>query len=194
MRVCPDHLTCGGGNLGGFDGGAVVSGAAISRLTGPLPQPPSGAPTRRGRALFLSDDRTGSAPLSRTTQQVTVSWSNGGNPEDRTPCEQATTSTSRIAESWSSAGNRCDRTRLATVDIRQGSNGAESWSNTQEGDDRTRSVGVGRRRRMTMSSGSDCGCGRFRRSWVRRLCAGRECRHHDQRNPRGPAGREVEDD
>ena len=43
-----------------------------------------------------------------------------------------------------------------------------------------------------MSSGSDRGCGRFRRSRVARLCAGRECRHHDQRNARGPAGREVE--
>ena len=53
-------------------------------------------------------------------------------------------------------------------------------------------VGVGRRRLMTMSSGSDRGCGRFRRSRVARLCAGRECRHHDQRNARGPAGREVE--
>ena len=122
------------------------------------------------------------------------SCSNGGNPEDRTPCTQATTSTSRIAESWSNAGNRADRTRLATVDIRQGRNGAESWSNTQERDDRTRSVGTGRRRRLTASSGSDCGCGRFCRSRVRRRSAGREGRYPHQRNSRGPAGREVEDD
>ena len=77
--------------------------------------------------------------------------SNGGNPRIGPPATQAPPPLRGSRSRGRTRETAADRTRLATVDIRQGSTGAESWSNTQERDDRTRSGGRGRRRRSTVS-------------------------------------------